>query len=112
MGSDSKGARGFRARIAELRNARGMTQARLCELIGTDANYISRVKTGDIEWPPFEQFSKIAEALDVRFHEIFNNEGMVDSEEELRSRIERMIATADLATLRKYFRILLILGGK
>ncbi len=109
MGSDSKDARGFRARIAELRNARGLTQAKLSESVDRDNGYISRVETGEIEWPPLEQLSKIAAALDVPLLEIFNSDGMADSEEELRSRIGRMIATADLATLRKYFRILLII---
>jgi transcriptional regulator with XRE-family HTH domain len=112
MDSDSKDARGFRARIAELRNARGLTQAKLSERVDRDNGYISRVETGEIEWPPLEQFSKIAEALDVPLLEIFNNDGMTDSEEELRARIERMIATADLSVLRKYFRILLTIIGK
>jgi transcriptional regulator with XRE-family HTH domain len=51
----------------------------LSESVDRDNGYISRVETGEIEWPPLEQLSKIAEAFDVPLLEIFSGDGMADS---------------------------------
>jgi len=82
MGSDLTDARFFRERLAELRKAKGLTQARLSELIGKDNSYIGRVETGEIDTPLLDTISEIAKRLDVPIGELFNFLGRSDSAEE------------------------------
>lgn len=58
--------------IAKLRQAIGMTQARLAKLIGTKQQVISRIEQGDEKNPTIGTLTKIAHALgkklDFAFH--------------------------------------------
>jgi len=98
----------FRERLRSLREAKGLTQGQLEELIGRPSpNYISRVETGRIETPPFEALAAIARALDVSMNDLFFFEGIDDSAKQLRAKILRLAETEDVKTLRKYYRLLL-----
>ncbi len=101
-------ARLFRERLSELRKEKGFTQASLSEVLGKGTNYIGRVETGEIDTPPLDTIAEIAKLLDVTISDLFFFQGKGDSAEELRAKIQRLIATDDPSKLRKYYRLLLI----
>jgi transcriptional regulator with XRE-family HTH domain len=105
-------ARLFRERLAEIRKAKGFTQIKLSEAIGKAPTYISRVETGEINTPPLDTIAEIAKQLDVPIGELFSFQGKGDSAEQLRARIQRLIAIDDAVRLRKYYRLLLIATEK
>jgi transcriptional regulator with XRE-family HTH domain len=98
----------FRKRLAELRKNKGLTQPQLSEKLGKAPNYLGRVETGQIDTPPLDTIAEIARQLDVSVSDLFFFQGKGDSPEELRARIQRLIETSDIKTLRKYYRLLLI----
>jgi transcriptional regulator with XRE-family HTH domain len=101
----------FRERLALLRKAKGLTQHELERRIGkleTEAGYISRIETGAIETPPFDVIDKIANELDVDVFELFFGYGLDETAEQLRERIANVLATQDVAQLRKIYRLILV----
>jgi transcriptional regulator with XRE-family HTH domain len=101
----------FRERLTLLRKAKGLTQQELERRIGkleTEAGYISRVETGGIETPPFEVVDRIAQELDVEVVELFFGEGLDQNAEQLRESISDVLATQDVAQLRKIYRLILV----
>jgi len=91
-----------------LREAKGLSQSQLEERIGKEENYITRVETGRIDTPPIEVTAKIARALDVSLSDLYFFEGLDDSVEVLRAKIERLIRIDDPKRLRRYYRLLLV----
>jgi len=91
-----------------LREAKGISQATLEERIGKEANYITRIETGRIDTPPFEVLTRIADELDVSLSDLFFYEGVDDNADLLREKINRLVGTADLKRLRKYYRLLMV----
>jgi transcriptional regulator with XRE-family HTH domain len=106
MGSDE--AKPFREHLRMLREAKGVSQARLEERIGKEANYITRIETGRIDIPPFEVLARIARELDVSLSDLFFYEGVDDNADVLREKIKLLVGTADLKRLRKYYRLLMV----
>jgi transcriptional regulator with XRE-family HTH domain len=106
MGLD--GAKLFRERLKSLRESKGLTQSQLEERIGKEPNYITRVETGRIDTPPFDVISRIAVELQVPVSELFFFEGIDDSAQTLRKRIQQLIEVADVKQLRKYYRLMLV----
>ena len=101
----------FRERLALLRKAKGLTQQELERRIGkleTEAGYVSRIETGGIETPPFEVIDKIAHELDVDVVELFFGEGLDQNAEQLRESISSLLASQDVAKLRKIYRLILV----
>jgi len=98
----------FRERLRMLRESKGLTQAQLEEKIGRERNYITRVETGRIDTPPLDGFSKIAEGLDVSMSDLFFFEGIDDSADILRARINALVQASDVKQLRKYYRLMLV----
>lgn len=98
----------FRKRLAELREARGITQPKLAERIGAGPQYISHLETGRIKTPPWDKLKKLATELDVSISDFFFVEGVDDGVEELRAKIHRLAQTKDVKLLRKYYRLMLI----
>ena len=101
----------FRERLALLRKAKGLTQHELEKRIGkleTEAGYISRIETGAIGTPPFDVIDKIAQELDVDVFELFFGYGLNQNAEQLRESITRVLATQDVARLRKIYRLILV----
>jgi transcriptional regulator with XRE-family HTH domain len=105
MGSDE--AKPFREHLRMLREAKGLSQTQLEERIGKEANYITRVETGRLE-PPLDVIARIAHELDVSVSDLFFFEGVDDSAELLRAKIQRLIETDNVKRLRKYYRLLLV----
>ncbi len=112
MSLNTTDARLFRLRLTELRKAKRLTQTKLSELIGKGHTYISRVERGEIDTPPLDVLAKIARKLDVPIGDLFFFQGKGDSAEQLRGRIQRLIAVDDVAKLRKYYRLLLVAAEK
>ena len=69
-----------------LREARGLSQTKLEERIGKEANYITRVETGRIV-PPLDVIVRIAHEFDMSVNDLFLVEGIDDSSEVLRAKI-------------------------
>ncbi len=101
-------ARLLRERIRVLREAKGLSQKELEDRIGKEANYITRVETGRIEWPPSDVIDKICEVLDVSPNELFFAEGLDDNAELLRQKIQTLLKSANTEQLRKFYRHMLV----
>jgi transcriptional regulator with XRE-family HTH domain len=104
----SNEAKLFREHLRMLREAKGLSQSQLEEKIGKEENYITRVETGRIDTPPIDLTARIARALDVSMSDLYFFEGVDDSAEALRAKIQRLIQTDDPKQLRKYYRLLLV----
>jgi transcriptional regulator with XRE-family HTH domain len=98
----------FRDRLRVLREAKGISQNSLEEKIGKESNYISRVETGRIEWPPSDVIDKISEVLEVSPNEMFFAEGLDDNPEVLRQKIQSLIEKANAEQLRTFYRHMLV----
>jgi transcriptional regulator with XRE-family HTH domain len=98
----------FRKQLATLREAEGLTQAKLSEMIGAGPQYIGHLETGRIKTPPWERMKKLAKALNVSMSDLFFFEGVDDSAEELRAKIQRLAQTNDINRLRRYYRLMLV----
>ena len=98
----------FRKQLASLREAEGLTQAKLSEMIGAGPQYIGHLETGRIKTPPWERMKKLAKALNVSMSDLFFFEGVDDSAEELRAKIQRLAQTNDINRLRRYYRLMLV----
>jgi transcriptional regulator with XRE-family HTH domain len=109
---NSHGSKLFRERLRSLREAKGLSQSQLEEKIGKEANYITRIETGRIDSPPLEVISSIADGLGVLMSDLFSFEGLDDSADELRAKINGLIETNDPAVLRRFYRLLLVAQEK
>ncbi len=98
----------FRARLVLFRNARGLNQEQLSEKIGRAYNYISRVETGRIKTVPYDVIAKLALALDVTVDDLLFVEGLTETSEDIKARIQRWLDAGDAKKLRKYYRLLLV----
>jgi transcriptional regulator with XRE-family HTH domain len=98
----------FRKRLVSLREAEGLTQAQLSEMIGAGPQYVSHLETGRIKTPPWERMKKLAKALNVSLNDLFFFEGIDDDAEILRSKIQRLAETSDVEKLRKYYRLMIV----
>lgn len=58
-------------RIATIRNARGLTQEKLAEMVQRSPNHISKLEIAGTN-PSFELLVQLAKALDVELYELFN----------------------------------------
>jgi transcriptional regulator with XRE-family HTH domain len=98
----------FRKQLARLREAEGLTQPKLSEMIGAGPQYVGHVETGRIETPSWERMKKLAKALNVSMSDLFFFEGVDDSPEQLRAKIHRLAQTNDVKRLRRYYRLMLV----
>jgi transcriptional regulator with XRE-family HTH domain len=102
----------FRKQLASLREAEGLTQARLSEMIGAGPQYVGHIETGRIKTPPGERVKRLAKALNVSVSDLFFVEGIDDNAEELRAKIHRLAQTSDVKRLRRYYRLMLVAREK
>ena len=98
----------FRKQLASLRESEGLTQTKLSEMIGAGSQYVGHVETGRIKTPPLARMKKLANALNVSLSDLFFFEGIDDSAEVLRAKINRLAETDDAMRLRKYYRLMLV----
>jgi len=61
----------FGVKLFQLRNAAGMTQARLAEITNLSVDSISRIERGE-RAPSLESIDKISNAMKVKSSELFN----------------------------------------
>ena len=101
-------ARLLRERLRVLREAKGLSQKELEDAIGKEANYITRVETGRIEWPPSDVIDKICEVLEVSPSELLFAEGLDDNAEVVRQKIQNLLRRANTEQLRKFYRHMLV----
>src|SRR5580700_3479633 len=92
----------FRKQLARLREAQGLTQPKLSEMIGAGPQYVGHVETGRIKTPSWERMKKLAKALNVSMSDLLFLDGVDDSAEVLRSKIQRLAETNDVERLRRY----------
>lgn len=100
----------FRARLALLRNAKGLRQEQLSEKIGRAYNYISRIETGRIKTVPYDVLAKLALVLDVTVDDLLFVDGLTEAPEDIKVRINRWLETTDVKRLRKLYRLLLVIN--
>jgi transcriptional regulator with XRE-family HTH domain len=98
----------FRKRLASLREAEGLTQAKLSEMIGAGPQYVGHVETGRIKTPAWERMKRLARALNVSMSDLLYFEGIDDNAETLRSKIQQLAQTNDVEQLRRYYRLMLV----
>src|ERR1700679_2811304 len=95
----------FRKQLSSLREAEGLTQAKLSEMIGAGPQYVGHLETGRIKTPPWGRMKKLAKALNVSMSDLFFFEGVDDSAEELRAKIQRLAQTNDVERVRRDYRL-------
>jgi transcriptional regulator with XRE-family HTH domain len=98
----------FRKRLAQLREAQGLTQPKLAERIGAGPQYIGHLETGRIKTPPWDKLKKLATALNVSVGDFFFVEGIDENADELRAKIYQFAKTKNVKLLRKYYRLMLV----
>ena len=108
----SSDARLIREHIAKTRRDRKIIGAKLSESLDKGQKYISRVETGEIETPPLETLADIAGHLDSPLSYLFFTDGYGETAEEIREKIQRLIAIDDIEQLRRYYRLLLVAREK
>jgi len=81
-------------RIRTLRKSRGLSQEQLAEKTGISSKYLSSIERG-LENPTFDTFIKLAEALQIELHELFNFFHEGKSPRELRAFIAQLIKDSD-----------------
>ena len=99
-------------RLASLREAEGLTQTKLSEMIGAGPQYVGHIETGRIKTPPWDRMKKLAKALNVSMSELFFFDGVDGNAEELRVKIHRLAQTNDVKQLRTYYRLMLVCREK
>lgn len=90
-------------RIKELRQRKKLTQEELSELLGIGERNLSKIECG-VNFVSSETLEKLANALDVKYKDIFDFEHLVDIEdrkEELLSAIQN--ETIDINLLYKIY---------
>ena len=105
-------ARLIREHIAKTRRDKKISGAKLSEALDKAQKYISRVETGEIETPPLETLAHIAEHLDSPLSYLFFTDGYGETVEEVREKIQKLIAIDDIEQLRRYYRLLLVAREK
>lgn len=70
----------FGKNLQKYRKYRGLTQEKLAELIGVDVTSISSIETGKY-FPSADNLSKLAEALQVQFSDLFTFDSMSNEDE-------------------------------
>jgi len=100
----------FRARLVLLRDAKGLKQEQLSEKIGKAYNYVSRIETGRIKTVPYDVLAKLALALDVTIDDLLFVEGIQETPEEIKARINLWLESIDIKKLREYYRLLLVVA--
>ena len=92
------------ARIRSLREAKGMTQERLAEVMDINAKYLSNIERGK-ENPTLDMLIKFVDALGVEMCEIFDFGHEVNIKE-LRETMSRFLKENDEEKLRLAVKIL------
>lgn len=92
------------ARIRSLREAKGMTQEGLAEVMDINAKYLSNIERGK-ENPTLDMLIKFADALEVEMWEIFDF-GHGVSIKELRETINKFTKELDEEKLRMAVKLL------
>ncbi len=81
----------FAARVAFLREKKGLTQEKLAELVGRSTNHISKIETAGTN-PSFDLIVRLAHALNVDLKDLFNFDSLNDInfiKEEFKNYIEK-----------------------
>ena len=88
-------AKNFGQRLKELRTMRGLTQARLAELVGIETMTVSRIETG-VCFPKKENIETFAKILDVEIKDFFEYRHL-ETKEQLIADINKMLESASLS---------------
>ena len=94
----------FGLRIQELRKSKGITQAKLAELINVEGVTMSRIENGS-RFPKKENIQSIANALNVKIKDLFDFEHQ-ETKETLINNIQNIIQNATLDDLKYISRLL------
>jgi len=92
------------ARIKSIRDAKGMTQERLAEVMDINSKYLSNIERGK-ENPTLDMLIKLANALEVEMWEMFDF-GHEVSLKELRETMGRFLKELDEDKLRMSVKLL------
>ena len=91
---------GMNTRIKTLRIKRGLTQEKLAELVGKDAQTVRRHENGK-RWPSLKDFYKYAEVLECHPAELLDDDRHVDAVELDLIETYRRLATDQRRVLRR-----------
>ena len=80
-----------------------MTQEKLAELIDRDTKHISKLEIAG-SYPSVETLERIANALDIEIKEIFNFDGLRDTEF-IKREFNKLVETSDEKYLKTLYKI-------
>jgi transcriptional regulator with XRE-family HTH domain len=92
-------------RIKNLRRARGYSQEKLAEIIGINPKYLSSIERGE-ENPTLDLFMRLSQGLKVEMQEIFNVEHEGQPPQNLRRKLQALVAEIKDQDLSRAIRIL------
>lgn len=92
-------------RIRDLRNLRGLTQEQLGERADVNYKYLGAIERGEKN-PSTDNLAKIAEALDIKLHELFILEHEIEDIRLLKKRIDDLLKDASKKEFKMIYRII------
>lgn len=94
----------FGRRVKELRKSKGLTQEQIAELINIEPPNVSKLENG-LHFPQPEKIEKIAKALDVTIHDLFDFEH-IQKKQDLIKHIKSMIDELDIKALELVYKFI------
>ena len=88
------GNKNFGKQVKKLREAKGLNQEQLAELVGLEYQTISRIETG-FYFTSYENLEKIAKALEVKLKDLFDYNDETCSKEDLIKCLNSSISTLE-----------------
>ena len=93
----------FAARVAFLREKRGLTQEKLAEMVNRSTNHISKIETAGAN-PSFDLIVHLSHALNVELKELFNFDSL-ENIDIIKSEFKKYIENADENHLKVLYKI-------
>ena len=98
----------FGLKLKQIRQTRGLSQAKLAEMAGIHEKHISKIETGRF-YPNFETLNKILKALDLKFDNVgISLENVSTNDNPFYIKSMQILSNADEQELEYYYSLLKI----
>ncbi len=105
------GNKNFGKQLKKLREAKGLSQEKLAELVGLEYQTISRIETG-LYFTSFENLNKISQTLDISLKDLFDFSPQNRTKKEIIDLINKNISSFELEDLENIYKIIKIYQSK
>lgn len=105
------GNKNFGKQLKKLREAKGLSQEKLAELVGLEYQTISRIETG-LYFTSFDNLDKISKALNISIKDLFNFSESNYTKKEIIDLINQDINSFKIDDLKNIYEIIKIYKSK